>query len=258
MSVKLNNDELATLYEEPGHIVKLYLYVRQKMDYATGIVGEKTKLSEAMFLDILNCMPASGRSVGKTPKFTRSAIRCAVERLEKIGLLKRIGPLVFECILADQDGCVQNTSSRPAARATAKKTQPKQLKNKENTKEQQPNLRTSNSQSPVSGNKNIIINNNILNIVRSSSINAQKVISGFWDFYNLYPRPEARIEAAKAYAKTVIKAGEGVIPLIQKGIENQREKLLKTDYKFRPLPATWINKGRWMDISKPEEEERVF
>jgi hypothetical protein len=72
-------------------------------------------------------------------------------------------------------------------------------------------------------------------------------MQGFENWYKMYPRKEAKINAEKAYTKAVKngvsheKLMEG-LTRFNAHLESQpREK------KFIPLPASWLNAGRWED-----------
>jgi hypothetical protein len=64
----------------------------------------------------------------------------------------------------------------------------------------------------------------------------------FAAFWSKYPRRVARFDAMKAYAKarTIASAAE-----ILDGVE--RYIAGKPEYADWSHPATWLNKGRWMD-----------
>ncbi len=67
-------------------------------------------------------------------------------------------------------------------------------------------------------------------------------MSDFDIFYAAYPRRVGKLDAIKAYAKarTVATADE-----ILAGVENYKRH--KPEYADWCHPATWLNKGRWMD-----------
>lgn len=65
---------------------------------------------------------------------------------------------------------------------------------------------------------------------------------GFEDWWEAYPRKQGKDEARRCYAKAVKRGvSEAVLAL---GLQRQR---WPRDRKFIPLPATWLNQGRWQD-----------
>ena len=68
--------------------------------------------------------------------------------------------------------------------------------------------------------------------------------SVFDEFWRGYPRKVGKTAAKKAWAKAVkeVDAAE-----IQAGLDAQLPAMAKTEARFIPHPATWLNEGRWMD-----------
>lgn len=66
-------------------------------------------------------------------------------------------------------------------------------------------------------------------------------------FWNAYPKKVGKDAARKAFAKR--KPDDKLLGDILKAIEVQKttEDWRKSDGQFIPHPATWLNKGRWMD-----------
>lgn len=65
----------------------------------------------------------------------------------------------------------------------------------------------------------------------------------FGHFWNSYPRREAKLAALKAYekARRLATADE-----ILAGVERYKARMPE-ERQYRPLPATFLNQGRWMD-----------
>lgn len=78
---------------------------------------------------------------------------------------------------------------------------------------------------------------------------------GFNDFWNLYPRKQAKKKAQDAWRK--IKADE--LPAILNGLRTamQTEQWQKDGGRFIPLPATWLNGRRWEDEVTPAKQGPV-
>lgn len=68
-------------------------------------------------------------------------------------------------------------------------------------------------------------------------------MTDFDAFWIAYPRKEAKLAAMKAYEKARrLASAEDILD----GVE--RYKLTMPEEKqYRPLPASWLNAGRWMD-----------
>ena len=70
----------------------------------------------------------------------------------------------------------------------------------------------------------------------------------FGQFWNSYPRREAKLAALQAYekARRLATADE-----ILAGVERYKARMPE-ERQYRPLPATFLNQGRWMDEDEPE------
>lgn len=77
-------------------------------------------------------------------------------------------------------------------------------------------------------------------------------MTDFDTFWAAYPRREAKLAAMKAYdkARRLASATE-----ILDGVERYK-RTMPEDKQYRPLPASWLNAGRWMDeIDEPARRE---
>lgn len=130
----INDDEWDLLFDEPSDLLKVYCALRRVMDFKTGVSGFSYRINEGFFIDLMDIALIPGRH--RPEKFTRGKIRNHLNRLEKIGLMKRrsdIGPFVFELLLSESDKSVQNRMSRGTTKAeTEKKEEQRPEKNKEN------------------------------------------------------------------------------------------------------------------------------
>lgn len=100
-AILINDDEWALLAGEPAELLKLYVAIKRRMDFATGVAGRKTLLNEIVLREGFTVDPIPGRPSPKP--VTREQYRSAVRRLERIGALTVIGPLVFEFPYARKD-----------------------------------------------------------------------------------------------------------------------------------------------------------
>lgn len=72
----------------------------------------------------------------------------------------------------------------------------------------------------------------------------------FDEFWTAYPRKDAKGSAAKAHRAALKKTDHATILA---GLQSQMPVLTKTERKFVPLPATWLNAERWADEVAPPE-----
>ncbi|EPM0510236.1 hypothetical protein KW568_03325 [Pseudomonas sp. HD6515] len=101
IAIRLDQSEWDLLAGEPAELLKLYCALKRRMDFSTGIAGRKTLINEVVLREGFTVDPIRGRA---TPKpVTREQYRSAVRRLETLGLLNSIGPLVFEFPQARSD-----------------------------------------------------------------------------------------------------------------------------------------------------------
>jgi hypothetical protein len=65
----------------------------------------------------------------------------------------------------------------------------------------------------------------------------------FAAFWLCYPRREAKINAMKAYVQArKLASAEDILA----GVERYK-RTMPAERQYRPLPASWLNAGRWMD-----------
>lgn len=114
-----NDEEDAALAGLPLLARVLYLQgIRRHMDYATGIVGEKRGISYQSLREVAYVEPMQGSHDAVQPAVTYRAVRHAIDRLEKEGLLERRSEnrrLIFFLPLASWDQSASNMSGRGAA-----------------------------------------------------------------------------------------------------------------------------------------------
>lgn len=104
----ISERELEALQGQPYMLTVLYLYLRQFMDYSTGVVGRKRGISYQSIGEALYLEPEPGIKSGSPH---RSAIRRALDRLERIGAIRRIGGndnLIFSMPFAQRDKSFSN------------------------------------------------------------------------------------------------------------------------------------------------------
>jgi len=111
-SFKINDDEITSLYGLP-HLQQIIYYrgIRPYMDYATGLVGIKRKISYQSLREEVFVEPHTGY---KAATFSRDQVRRAVEGLVRAGVIRSHSEgktLILECVLATQDNFSQNKAA---------------------------------------------------------------------------------------------------------------------------------------------------
>jgi hypothetical protein len=76
--------------------------------------------------------------------------------------------------------------------------------------------------------------------------NAAKPDPQFDEFYQLYPRREARLDARKSWDR-VVSEGQATPDQLIAGAMRYSADRIGHDPKYTKLPATWLNKGCWAD-----------
>jgi len=86
--------------------------------------------------------------------------------------------------------------------------------------------------------------------------------AGFKQFWSLYPRREAKKSAYKAWSR--IRPDEALVEIICKAVAQQtKTQFSKSEKRFIPLAATWLNGERWRDeattasATKPVESSKA-
>lgn len=118
-AIRLSDRELEALHGLPFAAVSLYvLAIRQRMDYATGIAGERPRLSYQALSEW--CRVESRQGVAEE-RLSRHQLARLLAQLERSGLIRRRPSrspgdhLVFRCPLADRDSSVRkNPAQNPA------------------------------------------------------------------------------------------------------------------------------------------------
>jgi len=112
VSILLSDEELWSLYEQHEFYFKLYVFgIRRYMDYQTGIVGIKRRISYQSLKEEMFVETRKGLDREKCEAPTKARLQRALKHLEKIGLIEQIknkDHLVFRCLLAKRDNSAQN------------------------------------------------------------------------------------------------------------------------------------------------------
>ena len=111
MYVAITDQEQDALRGTDYSLTVLYIYIKQFMDYKTGVVGYARRISYQGMSEALYIEPRPGVK-GGSPHM--SSIRRMVDQLLKCGILvkNRVDTLVFKLPMADTDNHVQNKADR--------------------------------------------------------------------------------------------------------------------------------------------------
>lgn len=133
--VRLTVAEMDVLLGEPHHARSLYLELRRRMDFRTGIVGLNPRLNEQALRNALYVDSKPGRSSKHVIEPTREFVRSTIRGLAQIGLIEPLGRLVFRCVLAPTDNSVQKSNNRATTilqpDEQPKSARPKNIQNKQ-------------------------------------------------------------------------------------------------------------------------------
>ncbi|WP_051534693.1 hypothetical protein [Deefgea rivuli] len=100
----INDDEWQALMGLPHMPHRLYVALRRRMDFRTGTVGARPKISYQALREDLYIEPCQGRAANESGSPKLEALRHAVKLLERAGLLRVVPAdrqLIFSLILAD-------------------------------------------------------------------------------------------------------------------------------------------------------------
>lgn len=76
--------------------------------------------------------------------------------------------------------------------------------------------------------------------------------ASFNDFWDFYPRREAKAAAKKVYARALAKTTpEAMAEAVRLYAEEWKERPAK-DRRFIPHPTTWLNQERWHDVGQSQ------
>ncbi|MEX1669125.1 DnaT-like ssDNA-binding domain-containing protein [Zhongshania guokunii] len=132
---RISDDEEVALRGLRAEARVLYICgLRPFMDFKTGLVGVKRRVSYQGFKELLEVTPDRGSAIGAVQSPTKSALRALLQLLERHGLVekleqrRRIDPMVFKLPLADYDAKIRLGEQRHTSvigQATQQATQEK-------------------------------------------------------------------------------------------------------------------------------------
>lgn len=123
-SFRINDNEQTILKSsELSHPAKILymLGIRPFMDFKTAITGKERRISYQSLHEVLEFIPLPGSQRPKAD-YTIKAIRCLIDELERIGLVRRLPndqrALFLECLVADREDAPKNRKGRGRAEST--------------------------------------------------------------------------------------------------------------------------------------------
>lgn len=135
-AIRLSERELGALHGLPFPAVCLYvLAIRPRMDYATGIVGQRPRLSYQALSEW--CRVESRQGVSEE-RLSRHQLSRLLQHLERAGLIRRRpgrsagDNLVFRCLLADRDLSVRKNPAQVSEQGHAQN--PAQVSHREQSR----------------------------------------------------------------------------------------------------------------------------
>jgi len=244
------DEEWNALFDEPSELLKVYCSIRRYMDINTGIAGIKRRFNEQYFKEVLDVQLIPGRHKTDFEKITRQKIRKILERLEKIGLLKRQKDFVFECVFALK-GEVRSKEQEPSRNQNKN-----QSRNQEKHKKTQENKGFNEEQEPEQDTEHIASRNPPL--ISDQDINTNVFISNtcaFEEFWKIYPRKVSKKYAKKIWDKNKL---DSIADIAIANVLKRLETGSWGDHRYIPHPATYLNQERWNDEINEEVKNNGY
>lgn len=115
MKIALNDAELSALAGLPHACIVLYLWIRARMDFDTGMVGIRPRISWHALTEWCYVEPLSGPIKSGSPSVQQ--VRRLAQHLVRAGLIRMCSSatdrqLIFECRLADRSKSVRRQPDR--------------------------------------------------------------------------------------------------------------------------------------------------
>lgn len=243
MEYKINSQERDLLRGLPYLHQLIYLIaLRPFMDYCTGIVGAKRGISYQSIAEALYIEPHSGYKSGSPQK---NQIRRALARLAQAGLIKSQGKgkrLIFECIFASRDLCVENKVGMKPTQQVDTKQSNRMDENSESYRHQSPKASMPKvaqaGTPPVSG------------------INFIFLQQKFEIFWVRYPQKKSKSHAWEVFCK--LNPDEALFEQILQGLEQQvlfyqNQEAVGNWLPAWKYPANWLAQHCWQEEFQTEK-----
>lgn len=260
-SFQINDQEWETIIQEKDEdpLFLTYCSIRKYMDYETGVSGEKRKFNERYFIELLSSESSQGK---KARVFDRNKVHRILKKLEKIGVVERIGPMVFFLPMASRDNQV---SEKFEQKSNKNRTQVGFEVRTENTKEKiTENSLNNRSELNFDYSENTEVQTEVRAEVFSrypprcepppvsgtginNNINIDTLFDEFW---KLYPKKVGKKAAKKSWIKNKYwKQAQEIMADMRQRVWNEM--------KFIKDPATYLNGECWNDEFKGASAETV-
>lgn len=105
VDIVLTANEINTLNGEPAELWKLYIELSRRRDFATSMTGQKSKISDRAFKEMMEVTMKQGREPKKP---TTKHITRWLSQLETLGMIKPFGNYVFLLPKAPKHESVKN------------------------------------------------------------------------------------------------------------------------------------------------------
>jgi hypothetical protein len=256
-NLKINSEELKALKGERHILWALYIgQIRRYMDFKTGIAGITRKFDQYHLLESLEVEESSGR---KREKISRTTLRNSLIRLEKKGLIRKIGKLIFLCPLAERDDQVQKRSVR-AQTEVRQRSDRDDLRNslnfnEEKSKKSEVRQRSDRAQSEVSATSGSI--SGVYPVIEKEKKNIKKekrIYSdlGFLQFWAAYPSGAGKWETYQCWIKHKL---SGELDEILSDIEwrKKNDDKWQSNHEGKTFildPIRYCKRRRWDDEQK--------
>jgi hypothetical protein len=257
MSILLSDEEINALHGEDYFLYVLYVHaIRRYMDYATGIVGIKRRISYQSLREELYVEPRRGVDRAKTGSPSKPKLQRALQTLQDRGILEQIKNkdyLIFRCVFAKQDKSVQNQADTKSIQKLDTQADTHTLdKNLELTGLSAPTTRKADTHAdtpvlaqadtpPLSGKD------------KDKSIEAY-VHSRFNDFWKIYPRKENKKKAYSIWERMRLDAkADSIINDVILRIEKHEPW---KDKQYIPHATTYLNGERWEDEIREGQDDK--
>ena len=242
--IRITEREVEALYELPHRAVVLYLLgLRPHMDYTTGIVGDRRKVSYQGFCELL-AVGAEWTAEHRAETVSKKQARVSVEHLVKAGLVERLptkkqrDPMRLRLVLAPtgsvrvrEPGHSQGIPPRADQTPASTRDSGQARAQPGHTPQGTP------PEDPVKPNTN-------LSVAKATSCAESAPAGAFDRFWSAYPIKRGKRRARDIWARKRLDARADLI------VADVRRRVAEDDQWLQgyiPHPSTYLNGDRWED-----------
>jgi hypothetical protein len=235
------------LFDEPAELFKLYCALRKRMDFETGVVGRRPRISETFIGDCLSVPPIKGRHAAGRP--SRQKCRSAMSRLIAIGLLRPIGEkgtFVFELPMAHRSSpCKSSTTDLQPYEQPYEQPRKANKKHKDSRHEQPHEDQWCSAMNNQPQDKGIVSTH----YVRTNT--AREAGKSFAEFWQAYPAGH-RVDKRGCEKKWRARNLDDVADAIVADVEQRKAEDGRWLEGFVPNSTTYLNQTRWESDLAPK------